>query len=75
MEPLLAEIPNPMLKMAMESNIMVRRPYTSESLPKSNVAAAPASAGSAINQEKSASPLNSATMPGWAIFLALAKVN
>ena len=73
MEVLMAEIVNPTLKMAMESNIIARRPYTSESLPKSNVAAAPASPGSASNHAKSAIPSNSATMPGWAIFLALAK--
>ncbi len=40
-------------------------------LPKSNVDADPARAGSAINQGKSAMPSCSAIICGWAIFLAL----
>ena len=50
-----------------------RRPYMSESLPKTSVATAEARPGSDIDQEKSAMPFRSAAMRGRAMFRAFMK--
>ena len=44
--------PKPNMKIPFESNRTNRRPYISESLPKSSVEIAPAKAGKAISHEK-----------------------